>query len=56
MTKKLANDMRTKTSRIVGRKRRLSGGRNGLNLDLGERCGGAAEVSLSCVGVLGVVV
>lgn len=49
--------MRMETSRILnGKKGRLGGGGNGLYLDSGKRCGGAAEVGLSCVGVLGVVV
>jgi hypothetical protein len=41
---------------FVKKRRRLGGGGNGLYLDSGKRCGGAAEVGLSCVGVLGVVV
>jgi len=57
MERKLANDMRTKTSRMgVERLCALSGGGDSLDLNLGERCGSAAEVGLSCVGVLGVVV
>lgn len=57
MKEKLANDMRTKTSRMgVERLCALSGGGDSLDLNLGKRCGGAAEVGLSCVGVLGVVV
>ena len=58
MVVKLANDMKVETSRIfeTQRRARLGGGGNGLYLDSGKRCGGAAEVGLSCVGVLGVVV
>jgi len=57
MEEKLANDMRTKTSRMgVERLCALSGGGDSLDLNLGKRCGGAAEVGLSCVRVLGVVV
>ena len=58
MVVKLANDMKVETSRIfeTQRRARLGGGGNGLYLDSRKRCGGAAEVGLSCVGVLGVVV